>query len=179
LNKARQKTRDDKIVVDITLTTNVNQRREDLDDLYDKLEDLPLDQEWDVVVTEAIKTREYIQNRLYWRWLHQWAKHQGNSIDWQHGELKLGMLLPVKLACNYEKWRRQAEFEQHVMDSLSDYSYQVRAAYSIIRSKKIPVRVFADFLTEFKRTAAEQGCHLLSKRDMEMEALMLEAESRG
>jgi len=47
----------------------------------------------------------------------------------------------------------------------------------LIRSKDIPVRDFADGLTQYKQLANSQGCPLMSiNDDLEMEALMQQAD---
>ena len=169
--------------MDITLTRGAD-RAPDLLQLHDALDNLALDKAWAVNITQADNIRRTIQNDLMWVWHGQWADFCGHKNPaYAHGATKLDLLLPIKLASESKPTRKSAVFEQRVLSYIPDRDDQVGAAYRLVRSKGIPLRVFAAYLSTYQNMAAEQGCILTSDKQMLNQALMTdrlrEAERRG
>ena len=154
------------------LTTDAKNRSQVLQGLFQNIEELPLETEYDVILQTVSETRRDIQNRLTWRWHRQWAEHNHEPVGWAHGSTKLYWLLPLKLSSEHIKTRKRAEFEKAVIDHIAREEIKIGVAYDLIHSRDIPVRLFADWLSEYKRSAAIQGCILRSKQDLEDEALL-------
>ena len=143
-----------------------------IDRIADTLFNLPKERTWNVIIEAENETRRTIQNRLLWRWHRQWAEHIGEQTKWAHGSTKLDLLLPLKLASDSARTRKRAEFEASVLALVPDREIKIGVAYDLVRSREIPVRLFADWLTDYKRVALQQGCFLKSKQDLEDEAMM-------
>ena len=147
-------------------------RAQGLIDLQTTIDDLSPDKNWSVDITVADSLRRKIQNDLMWVWHGQWADFNGHRVGWAHGSTKLELLLPIKLACESKPTRKSAVFEQRVLSCVPDYNDQIFAAYRLVRSKGIPLRVFADFLSAYQVFAGEQGCILTSNKQELDKALM-------
>lgn len=161
---------------DFELTTNPVKRAESLIDIQHTLDDLPIDKPWTVTVEPQDTTRRTLQNKLLFRWHRSWSDHNGEPVGWAHGVLKLDYLLPMKLASASVKTQKRAMFEASILAHVPLREHKIGAAYDLIRSHNIPVKLFAEWLDGYQRMAAEQGCILTSNADLLNAALMRDAD---
>jgi len=128
---------------------------------------------FDVTLSEQAEDRRACQNRLLWAgWNRAYADATGHSVKWVHGAMKNDLLLPIKRACDHEPTRKRAEFEHEVLSLVADREKRIAVAYDFVRSRDIPVRLFAEWLSEYQRHAVEGGIILESTTDDARYALM-------
>ena len=164
----------------ITLSVDPIQRVKELDTLHNTLDDLVTDKPWNVFIEPVDESRRTIQNELLWCWHKEWAFHNGESVSWAHASTKLELLLPLKLASESKKHSKRGRFEQFILSHVPNYEYRIGAAYDQIRSKDIPLKMFAEWLSIYQRVASQNGLILTSIReDLQNKALMREADERA
>ena len=154
-----------------TLDANAG-RSNAIDRFCDDLFDLPNDQAFNVWAEPVSEARRDVQNKLMHRWHKQWERHNNERSGWGHGWSKYTILLPMKLGCDHAKTVKRAQFEKYVLDHVPQYEVKIGAAYELVRSRDVPIALFAEFLTRYKNIAAEQGCQLRSLKDLEDAALL-------
>lgn len=119
-----------------------------------------------VTVQQQKETRGDTQNRLMWVWIGHIAKQQGYKPDELFSIFKLDYLLPIKLS--HDETHDRAAYEQEIITATAAYmglrnrdtterEYQVKLAYDLIRSKNIPVRIFAEWVQAIEEYASEAG----------------------
>jgi len=161
------------IVLQLNKTTNA--RVTDIKRVATAISDLSLEKSWTVTITSADETRRAKQNSLLHRWNKSWSDHNNERTGWAHGQAKYDWLLPLKLASESVKTRKRAEFEASVLAHIPLREHKIGAAYDLVRSRDIPVKLFAEWLTQYKNIAAAEGCLLTSNEDMLNDALLREA----
>ena len=143
-----------------------------------------------VVFQKIDETRNKLQNRLWNRWCREYAEHAGHSgRDYVHGVLKNELVLPIKCGVDPEKFPdvyKRGRWERAFMGMFKigeiivleerevklTYDHIVGLSFDNIRSKNLPVKVFGQCLEEFQRKAADDGCPLQSRSDLEREEMM-------
>ena len=159
-------------IPEFRLTTDVDNRNRVIENMATAAGDLSLKTEWDVFFVAADESRRTLQNKLMWRWHKQWDYFKHEKPGHAHGETKLDLLLPIKLGCDHPKTVKRAQFELAVLDHVPQREIKIGVAYDLIRSRDIPVKLFAEYLNAYKDMAGGQGCILRSRKDLEDEALL-------
>lgn len=158
-----------------TLSTNTENRVGVIEHITRYMEDLPVTEAYTVTIEAEEESRRKAQNDLMWAWNAEAAKAQGTNADYQHGEWKLSILLPMQKG--WKRTARRAQRVQELLDDLPSYQLRVFAAYDMVRSKDLGVRHFAEALTAYQQFYAQQGIILMSRQDLIAEALMQQQEA--
>ena len=155
--------------------------------LVSTVNDLPLDDEWQITLQKYSEKRRSVQNRLHRRWCRDIELFKGQVPGYGHAWTKYEVLLPMKLACEDERIYKRALYEQAYLKMiermpvdavpdewghLSPYERVLRSAYDVIRSKTITVDIFAEWMNEYKRFWAGEGLVLIAQTPKEQQALM-------
>ena len=114
------------------------------------------------VTVEQGRNRSREQNDLLWSWARLVSHVTGEDVDEVVGRWKLEFLLPEIRAS--DEWVDQ--LAHSTCDQYADYSYRCKAANSIIRSSKLPVKMFSEFLDRIQREEVRKsGLQLPSPED--------------
>lgn len=119
--------------------------------------------------------RSDAQRALDWVWNRQIGKHVNNRPEWVHGESKLSILLPMYYTFGDAR-RKRAEHLNQIMSHLTEYKYKVSYAFDSVRTKTLPVKQMAEYLTEKQYQYAQKGIVLESNSDLEFKSLMVYAD---
>jgi len=121
---------------------------------------------WQVEISEFEQTRNDAQNRLMWHWAGEVSQHLGDTTpDFVHGSSKLKILQPMYLSWGGSAFKR-GEFVQQVLDRISDYRIRVAVAYDMVRTRKLGVERFAEYLTAYEVCWADEGVRLTTGDDL-------------
>ena len=135
------------------------------------------DQDWMVCLKPLEQDRSDAQRALDWVWNAQIAKESDDnySANYIHGLTKMIYLLPL-----YKTWgderRKRAEFVDSVLRQIVEYSHKVGTAYDMVRTKNLPIKQMAEYLTLKQNKYAELGIILESNDDLEFKSLMKSAK---
>jgi len=115
------------------------------------------DKDLKVTVEEDSDGRSDAQNRLLWRWHGEYVKHRYNCA----GEV-----------FSSEQWH-----DKMVPEFLPSEPVKISGEWHIprVETKKLKVKVFADFLTRYEIEAAEEGCQFTQPDDLYFKAVMKDA----
>lgn len=125
------------------------------------LAELPLSDTYLVVTRRATEGRRTKQNRLARRWAYEIGIARTLSAIEAHGEMKALALLPLRLA--WEDTRAAAELEQAIMDHALGSDRYLEIADHAIRSRRLSLGQFAEYLFAVQRLYAAQGIDLQTK----------------
>jgi hypothetical protein len=165
--------------MDFIIPINPTDRLSKINDAIAAIDKLSNKHAWQVEISKR-NTRLNICNRLMWAWHRQYAKFMGySSENYSHGEIKLDILLPVKLSSDEPAVRKRGEWEAFILSHVPDREHKVGAAFDQVRSNDLPPDTFSEFLTAYKQYGNEQGCILQSRKDLEDIALMNAYESEA
>lgn len=153
------------------LPTDELKRLKSIRDLMNRALELPDTTDYQITIDLFDEKRRTVQNRLYFAWLREAGDHHGHTVGYMHGETKLEILQPMKLA--WPKTHQQAMDDQQYLDMVIDYEARVKLSERIVRTSQgsLSVAQFADFLTAFQRDEAQKGLILVCKNDKEKSAL--------
>ena len=152
-----------------TLSTDTKNRAGVIEIVTQYMEDLPTGEAYDVTIELHDEGRNAAQNSLMWAWNAEAAQIQGTNANWQHGEWKLQILLP--LLKGWKTTAARAQQIQDVIDDIDSYKLKVFAAFDMVRTKDLGKKRFAEALTAYQQFYAEQGIILRSRQDLIAEAL--------
>ena len=134
-------------------------------------------QDWMACLKPLEQDRSDAQRALDWVWNAQIAKESDDnySANYIHGLTKMIYLLPL-----YKTWgdkrRKRAEFVETVLRQVVKYSHKVGTAYDMVRTKNLPIKQMAEYLTLKQNKYAELGIILESNDDLEFKSLMKSAK---
>ena len=157
----------------ILISADPAKRIADLKIAHTALDNLPRGKEWSVSAEES-GTRRQAQNELLWCWHREWAWHNGERVEWAHASTKYELLLPIKMAGKSRKHAIKGRFENYILSHVPNYEHRIGAAYEQIRSKDIPVKMFAEWLNVYQQMAADHGVRLASIREDLRDAALME-----
>lgn len=134
---------------------------------------------WVISIFKLEESRRDAQNRLMWFWNKSVAEtRQDVSTDWVHGFSKRRILQPLYLGWGGAAYRR-GQFVQDVLDRIPRDEVKNAVAYDMVRTRKLTVKRFAEYLTSFEQFWTPQGVLLRTSDDLYYEAMGIEADSRG
>jgi len=132
---------------------------------------LPVDDKWVVTIHKLEEKRRDAQNRLIWFWNASVASQKtGHNADYVHGFSKLTMLQPMYLAWGGAAHRR-GQFVQDILDYIPTHEIKVGAAYDLVRTRKLTVKRFSEYLNRYQQYWSEKGVILKTSDDLYYEAM--------
>ncbi|WP_151832142.1 hypothetical protein [Acinetobacter ursingii] len=111
--------------------------------------------------------RSKAQNRLYWKFLSQWSKHQGTDKDSEHLFFKKKFLARIYDRDDVGQYRktfaavRKLKEEQHSM-----YQQVADGLNELISTTDASVQQFTEYLNDIHAFCNKQGCWLETPEDL-------------
>ena len=113
------------------------------------------------------KDRSKAQNRLYWKFLTQWSKHQGTDKDSEHLFFKKKFLARIYDRDDVGQYRktfaavRKLKEEQHSM-----YQQVADGLNELISTTDASIAQFTEYLNDIHAFCLKQGCYLETPDDL-------------
>ena len=120
-----------------------------------------------VYIEQESRERSKQQNKLYWKWLTQWAKHQGNDKDSEHLFFKkqfLSRIYDRDEVGQYKKTFAAVKFlkdEKHPM-----YQQVADGLNDLISTTDASVDQFTEYLNDIHAFCLKHGCYLNTPDDL-------------
>ncbi|MCU4495309.1 hypothetical protein KTI55_01805 [Acinetobacter ursingii] len=120
-----------------------------------------------VRVDQKEDDRSKAQNRLYWKWLTQWAKHQGSDKDTEHLFFKRKFLSVIFYRDDVGQYRNAFDAvkvlkqQKHPM-----YQYVASGLNELISTTDASVQQFTEYLNDIHAFCNKQGCWLETPEDL-------------
>lgn len=120
-----------------------------------------------VRVDQKEDDRSKAQNRLYWKWLTQWAKHQGSDKDTEHLFFKRKFLSVIFYRDDVGQYRNTFDAvkvlkqQKHTM-----YQYVASGLNELISTTDASVDQFTEYLNDIHAFCNKQGCWLETPEDL-------------
>ncbi|MCH7312896.1 hypothetical protein [Acinetobacter sp. ANC 3882] len=111
--------------------------------------------------------RSKAQNRLYWKWLSQWAKRQGTEKDYEHNFFKRTLLSRIYYRDDVGEYRktydavRQLRAEQHPL-----YQQLADSVAMLTSTTDASIAQFTEYLNDIHAFCLKQGCYLETPDDL-------------
>ncbi|WP_151731967.1 hypothetical protein [Acinetobacter ursingii] len=111
--------------------------------------------------------RSKAQNRLYWKFLSQWSKHQGTDKDSEHLFFKKKFLARIYDRDDVGQYRktfaavRKLKEEQHSM-----YQQVADGLNELISTTDASIAQFTEYLNDIHAFCLKQGCYLETPDDL-------------
>lgn len=120
-----------------------------------------------VLIAPQEKDRSKAQNRLYWMYLTQWAKHQGTDKDSEHLFFKRKLLAVIYYRDDVGQYRNTFDAVkvlkkqnhpayQHVADGLCE----------LMSTTDASTAQFTEYLNDIHAFCLKQGCYLETPDDL-------------
>lgn len=113
------------------------------------------------------KDRSKAQNRLYWLWVSQWAKHQGTDKDSEHLFFKKQFLARIYHRDDVGQYRNTFDAvkvlkkQNHPM-----YQYVADGLNELISTTDASIAQFTEYLNDIHTFCLKQGCYLETPDDL-------------
>lgn len=120
-----------------------------------------------VNIQEDDKDRSKAQNRLYWKWLTQWAKHHGSDKNTEHLYFKKKFLSVIFYRDDVGQYRNTFDAvkvlkqQKHPM-----YQYVADGLNELISTTDASVAQFTEYLNDIHAFCNTQGCWLETPEDL-------------
>jgi len=111
--------------------------------------------------------RSKAQNRLYWKFLSQWSKHQGTDKDSEHLFFKKKFLARIYDRDDVGQYKatfaavRKLKEEQHSM-----YQQVADGLNELISTTDASIAQFTEYLNDIHAFCLKQGCYLETPDDL-------------
>lgn len=111
--------------------------------------------------------RSKAQNRLYWKFLSQWSKHQGTDKDSEHLFFKKKFLARIYDRDDVGQYKatfaavRKLKEEQHSM-----YQQVADGLNELISTTDASIAQFTEYLNDIHTFCLKQGCYLETPDDL-------------
>lgn len=120
-----------------------------------------------VLIAPQEKDRTKAQNRLYWMFLTQWAKHQGTDKDSEHLFFKRKFLAVIYYRDDVGQYRNTFDAvkvlkkQNHPM-----YQYVADGLNDLISTTDASTAQFTEYLNDIHAWCNKQGCYLETPDDL-------------
>lgn len=111
--------------------------------------------------------RSKAQNRLYWLWVSQWAKHQGTDKDSEHLFFKKNFLARIYDRDDVGQYRATFQAVRTLKDEKHPAYEQVASGLiELISTADASVRQFTEYLNDIHVFCNKHGCWLDTPEDL-------------
>ncbi|MDO7225133.1 hypothetical protein Q5M53_02530 [Acinetobacter baumannii] len=120
-----------------------------------------------VLIAPQERDRSKAQNRLYWMYLTQWAKHQGTDKDSEHLFFKRKLLAVIYYRDDVGQYRNTFDAvkvlkkQNHPM-----YQYVADGLNELISTTDASTAQFTEYLNDIHAFCLKQGCYLETPDDL-------------
>lgn len=120
-----------------------------------------------VVIDQKQDDRSTAQNRLYWMWLTQWAKHQGNDKESEHLFFKKKFLSVIYNRDDVGQYKNTFAAVKALKDQNHPMYEQVANGLNdLISTTDASVDQFTEYLNDIHAFCNKQGCWLQTPDDL-------------
>ena len=120
-----------------------------------------------VRIDQKQEDRSKAQNRLYWLWLTQWAKHQGTDKDYEHNFFKRTLLARIYYRDDVAEYRntynavKQLRVEKHPL-----YAQLADSVTMLTTTTDASTAQFTEYLNDIHAFCLKHGCYLHTPDDL-------------
>lgn len=120
-----------------------------------------------VHIDQKLEDRSKAQNRLYWKWLTQWAKRQGTDKDSEHLFFKKQFLARIYDRDDVGQYRNTFAAVKVLKDQKHPMYQQVADGLNVlISTTDATVDQFTEYLNDIHAFCNKQGCWLSTPDDL-------------
>ena len=120
-----------------------------------------------VHIDQKVEDRSKAQNRLYWKWLTQWAKRQGTDKDSEHLFFKKQFLARIYDRDDVGQYRNTFAAVKVLKDQKHLMYQQVADGLNVlISTTDATVEQFTEYLNDIHAFCNKQGCWLVTPDDL-------------
>ena len=120
-----------------------------------------------VYIEQESRERSKQQNKLYWKWLTQWAKHQGNDKDSEHLFFKKHFLSRIYDRDEVNQYKKTFAAVKVLMDEKHPMYQQVAdGLIELISTTDASVDQFTEYLNDIHAFCLKHGCYLNTPDDL-------------
>ena len=120
-----------------------------------------------VRIDQKQEDRSTAQNRLYWRWITQWAKHQGNDKDSEHLYFKKHFLSRIYDRDEVNQYKKTFAAVKVLKDQKHPMYQQVADGLNdLISTTDASVDQFTEYLNDIHAFCLKHGCYLNTPDDL-------------
>ena len=120
-----------------------------------------------VVIDQKQDDRSTAQNRLYWMWLTQWAKRQGNDKESEHLYFKKHFLSRIYDRDDVGQYRNTFAAVKILKDQNHPMYEQVANGLNdLISTTDASVEQFTEYLNDIHAFCLKHGCYLNTPDDL-------------
>ena len=120
-----------------------------------------------VVIDQKQEDRSKAQNRLYWMWLTQWAKRQGNDKESEHLYFKKHFLSRIYDRDDVGQYRNTFAAVKILKDQNHPMYEQVANGLNdLISTTDASVEQFTEYLNDIHAFCLKHGCYLNTPDDL-------------
>jgi len=118
-------------------------------------------------IDQKQEDRSKAQNRLYWKWLSQWAKHQGTDKDSEHLFFKKQFLARIYHRDDVGQYRKTFAAVKVLKDQKHPMYQQVADGLNeLISTTDASVDQFTEYLNDIHGWCNKHGCYLMTPDDL-------------
>ena len=120
-----------------------------------------------VRIDQKQEDRSKAQNRLYWLWVSQWAKHQGTDKDTEHLFFKKQFLARIYHRDDVGQYRKTFAVVKALKDQKHPMYQQVADGLNeLISTTDATVDQFTEYLNDIHAFCNKHGCYLHTPDDL-------------
>ncbi|TCB10989.1 hypothetical protein [Acinetobacter sp. ANC 5045] len=120
-----------------------------------------------VRIDQKQEDRSKAQNRLYWMWVAQWAKHQGTDKDTEHLFFKKQFLARIYHRDDVGQYRKTFAAVKVLKDQKHPTYQQVADGLNeLITTTDASVEQFTEYLNDIHAFCNKHGCYLHTPDDL-------------
>ena len=120
-----------------------------------------------VRIDQKQEDRSKAQNRLYWLWMSQWAKHQGNDKDSEHLYFKKCFLSRIYDRDDVGQYKQTFAAVRVLRDQKHPMYQQVADGLNeLITTTDASVEQFTEYLNDIHAFCNKHGCWLSTPDDL-------------
>lgn len=120
-----------------------------------------------VRIDQKQEDRSKAQNRLYWLWMAQWAKHQGTDKDTEYLFFKKQFLARIYHRDDVGQYRKTFAAVKVLKDQKHPMYQQVADGLNeLITTTDASVEQFTEYLNDIHAFCLKHGCYLQTPDDL-------------
>ncbi|MFU8927543.1 recombination protein NinB [Acinetobacter puyangensis] len=119
-----------------------------------------------VKVGQKEEERSLAQNRLYWKWLQQWSKHQGTDKDSEHLFFKRQFLISIFNRDDPEFAEMCAAIKALKENEIAEYQAIADQVIKLTSTTKASVKQMTEYLELIDAFCLKHGVKLVTPEDL-------------
>lgn len=120
-----------------------------------------------VQIDNKQEDRTKAQNRLYWKWVTQWSKHQGTEKDYEHLYFKKNILSIIFYRDDVSEYRNTFDAVKMLRDEKHPMYEKVASGLNeLISTTDANVNQFTEYLNDIHAFCLKNGVYLNTPDDL-------------